>query len=109
LLIIALALQVPWVSSPLFAYKFTAGFQVCAALMGGHPVGGFRLGSDFQINFFQPLPWGIGVNFVALALLILLVRATWKSNTSPAPTTVGAVSSAARPTTDASGGPVLGN
>ena len=76
----ALALQVPWVSSPLFAYKFAAGFQIGGALMGGSFAGGFRLGSDFQIYFFQRLPWGFGVNFFALALLVLLVMATQPPN-----------------------------
>src|SRR5438034_9994951 len=76
LLIIALAIQIPWVSSPLIAYKFAAGFQVCAALFGGRFAGGFRLGSDYQINLFQQLPWGVGINFFALALLVLLVRTT---------------------------------
>jgi hypothetical protein len=85
LLVVALVLQVPWVSSPIFAYKFAAGFQVCGAVMGGHFAGGFRLGSDFQINFFQQLPWGIGINFFALALLILLIRATWTPNTMTTP------------------------
>ena len=76
LLIVALAIQVPWVSSPLIAYKFAAGFQVCIALFGGHFYGGFRLGSDYQINFFQHLPWGAGINLFAVALLVLVVRAT---------------------------------
>ncbi len=76
LLVVALVLQVPWVSSPIFAYKFAAGFQICGAVMGGNFAGGFRLGSDFQINFFQQLPWGIGINFFALALLVLLIRVT---------------------------------
>ena len=76
LLIVALSLQVPWVSSPLIAYKFTAGFQVCVTFIGGHFYGGFRLGSDFQINFFQHLPWGVGINLFAVALLVLVLRAT---------------------------------
>jgi hypothetical protein len=76
LLIIALGLQIPWVSSPIIAYKLAAGFQVCVALIGGRIAGGFRLGSDFQINFFQRLPWGAGINLFALALLVLLLRAT---------------------------------
>ena len=80
LLILALALQIPWVSSPLIAYKFAAGFQVCAALIGGQFAGGFRLGSDFQINLFQRLPWGLGINFFALSLLVLLVRTTRTPN-----------------------------
>jgi hypothetical protein len=95
LLIASLALQIPWVSSPICAYKFAAGFQLCGALMGGRFSGGIRLGSDFQINLFQRLPWGIGVNFFALALLILLLRAT-RTPDNPVP-----------PTPDAGGGPVV--
>jgi hypothetical protein len=76
LLIPAIALQIPWVTSPLIAYKFAVGFQVSVALIGGRFVGGFRLGSDFQINFLQQLPWGVGVNLFALALLVLLLRET---------------------------------
>jgi hypothetical protein len=87
LLIVALSLQIPWVSSPIFAYKLAAGFQVCVALIGGRFVGGFRLGSDFQINFFQKLPWGAGVNLFALALLVLLLRATQMPNKALQPTT----------------------
>jgi hypothetical protein len=72
---IALVLQIPWVSSPLIAYKFAAGFQVCASFIGGQFNGGLRLGSDFQINLLQQLPWGAGCNFFALALLVFLLRA----------------------------------
>jgi hypothetical protein len=75
-LIVALALQIPWVSSPIIAYRLAAGFQISIALIGGHFAGGFRLGSDFQINLFQQLPWGAGVNLFALALLVLLLRTT---------------------------------
>jgi hypothetical protein len=75
-MIVTLALQIPWVSSPIITYKLAAGFQVSVALIGGRFAGGFRLGSDFQINFFQQLPWGAGINLFALALLVLLLRAT---------------------------------
>jgi hypothetical protein len=91
LLIVALALQIPWVSSPIIAYKLAAGFQVCIALIGGRFAGGFRLGSDFQINVFQLLPWGAGVNLFALALLVLLLRATRMPDKAlqPTPATLG--------------------
>lgn len=75
-IVAALALQIPWVSSPIIAYKFAAGFQVSAALIGGRFNGGFRLGSDFQINILQPLPWGVGINLFAVGLLILVLRET---------------------------------
>ena len=73
-LIVATVFQIPWVSSPLVAYKFAAGFQVSIALIGGRFHGALRLGSDFQINFFQRLPWGAGINLFALLILVLLVR-----------------------------------
>jgi hypothetical protein len=72
-MVVALALQVPWVSSPFLAYKFAAGFQVSVAILGGRLSGGLRLGSDFQINLFQRMPWGAGVNLFALAMLLLLL------------------------------------
>ena len=80
LLTVSLALQIPWGSSPIIAYKLAAGFQVCVALIDGRLAGGFRLGSDFQINFFQQLPWGAGINLFALLLLVLLLRATQMPN-----------------------------
>ena len=85
LMIVSLALQIPWVSSPIIAYKLAAGFQVCIALIGGRLGGGFRLGSDFQINFFQQLPWGAGINLFALVLLVLLLRARQMPNKAMQP------------------------
>jgi hypothetical protein len=67
------------------AYKFTAGFQLSIAVISGRFNGGFRLGSDFQINFFQQLPWGLGINLFALALLVLLIHETRIPNKSIQP------------------------
>ncbi len=77
-LFIAIAMQVPWVSSPLFTYRFTSGFHVTIGVVGGSLGGGFNLGSDWQCNVFQKLPWGIGVNLFALVIMILLAL-TWRS------------------------------
>lgn len=74
LMAVALALQVPWVSSPIFAYKLDAGFQLTVAYIGSNLTAGFRLGSDFQVGIFQQHPWGAGLNLFALALLALLLR-----------------------------------
>jgi hypothetical protein len=79
-LIVALVLQIPWISSPLIAYKFAAGFQVSAAIVGGQFKGGFLLGSDFRFNIFQQTPWGAGINLFALGLLLLLLRAVRPTN-----------------------------
>src|ERR1051326_185394 len=34
LMIVSLALQIPWVSSPIIAYKLAAGLQLCIAEIG---------------------------------------------------------------------------
>jgi len=68
-MVVAMALQVPRFSSPLVAYKLSAGFQLVVALMGGRFNTSFSLGSDFQLNLLQQLPWGAGVNLFALLML----------------------------------------
>lgn len=75
LMTVALALQVPWVSSPIFAYKLDAGFQLTVAFIGGNLTAALRLGSGFQVGIFQQHPWGAGLNLFALVLLALLLRA----------------------------------
>ncbi len=94
-LIVSLALQIPWVSSPIIRYKVAAGFQISVALIGGRVGGGFRLGTDFEFYLFRGLPWGVGINFFALALLILLLRAKQSGLTPPAITASSFAQSAA--------------
>ena len=73
-LLIAFALQIPSISSPIIAYSFTAGFYVTIAVIDGRAAGSFRLGSDWKLSVLQNAPWGIGVNLFAVAMLVLLVR-----------------------------------
>jgi len=73
-LVVALAMQIPWVSSPLVAYRFTSGFHITIGLIGGSFGGGLHLGSDWQCSVFQQLPWGIGVNLFAVLVVFLLIR-----------------------------------
>jgi hypothetical protein len=75
-LIIAFALQVPWISSPLVTYRFTSGFNATAGLANGSLAGALRLGSDFQFFLQQSHAWGGGINLFALVILIVLVRAS---------------------------------
>jgi hypothetical protein len=82
LLKIALIAQIPWFSSPVLAYSFGAGLRITAGILGDHLNASFRIGSDFQISYFQGLPWGIGVNVFALAVLVLLLRFTRASDSS---------------------------
>jgi len=73
-LFIAIAMQIPWVCSPLISYRFTSGFHVTIGLIGGSFGGGFHFGSDWQCSVFQQIPWGIGVNLFAVLVLVLLAR-----------------------------------
>jgi hypothetical protein len=72
-LIAALAIQIPWISSPLIVYKFAAGFHAALAVGGGLDAEA-RLGCFFKFSLFEENPWRIGVNLFALAILILLCR-----------------------------------
>ncbi|HLX82561.1 MAG TPA: hypothetical protein VKR59_01600 [Terriglobales bacterium] len=80
---VALAIQVPWISSPFVTYEFGAGIQA-ALSVGNIEQGrfGFHLGADsivgcmFRFNLLQENRWTIGVNVVALTIFVLLWRAT---------------------------------
>jgi hypothetical protein len=79
-LMIAFGLQIPWVSSPILVYSFCAGFRITAGLLDGRLVTNYRFGSDFQFLIFGDHPWGVGINFFAVLILILLA---WYSRTPP--------------------------
>ena len=74
--VVALALQIPVISSPLVAYRFGAGLHGGAGLGELGPFGWLRLGCDWQLNLLQPLPWGVGINLVAVLMLIVLTCST---------------------------------
>jgi|SRR5208283_4940343 len=79
-LIAVLAIQIPWISSPLATYNFAAGFYAVVSVgspgrAGARFGAGAYLGSRFGLSLFQANPWRIGVNLFALAMLILLLRA----------------------------------
>jgi hypothetical protein len=80
-LAVALAMQVPSFSSPLFVYKLVAGSAVVAGV--GSPTkpgkilaldGQLFLGSTWGFEILQGDRWALSLNLVALALLILLWR-----------------------------------
>jgi len=86
-LVAALIIQIPWVSSPIFDYGFCAGFRISAGLLDGKIVLNGRLGSYFEIFFFgSSHPWGVGINFFALLVLILLLRYRRTPDTALEPT-----------------------
>jgi hypothetical protein len=80
-LAIALALQIPWISSPLALYLFTAG---PAAIIGvGSPTKPrsfftiewkLFLAGTWRFSMFQGDRWGMGINLFAMAILMLLCK-----------------------------------
>jgi hypothetical protein len=76
LLVVALALQVPLISSPFFTYRLGAGCSFIVGVVDArfywHAV---LLGSRAEVGWFGNFPWGIGINLVAASLLILLLVA----------------------------------
>lgn len=74
----ALALQVPWVSSPVVLYHFSTGLKF--VLKGTYPQDAFNLGfeaflgSTFRFDVAQAHPWGIGVNLVPIILIVIMVK-----------------------------------
>jgi hypothetical protein len=81
-LVAALAIQIPWISSPYIVYKFAAGFQAfitvgsaeSANTVGLHFGIDFLLGGSWKFSLFQGDSLGVGVNIAALAILL-----AWKT------------------------------
>lgn len=80
---VALWLQVPWIVTPVFIYKFTAGLHAVVSL--GTPEDGtfgLRMGGAAWLGAVCKLgygaeSWTFGVNLIALALLFYLRQ--WKN------------------------------
>jgi hypothetical protein len=79
----ALALQIPWISAPVIVYKFGAGLNGFVGLSSPEKAGtfglhfdfDFLLGSKWQFSLFHDDPWHIGVNLIALAILLWVWKA----------------------------------
>jgi hypothetical protein len=65
-------LQIPFISSPIIVYQFATGFQITIAIIQSALTCGWHLGSEGQLAISSPAPWGIGINVVALAIVVLL-------------------------------------
>ena len=75
----ALLLQVPWLSTPFLYYQFAAGALLEGRVYASGMDGNGFFGSSFQIALNPHAPWAIGVNFMALALYVLTVKASRRS------------------------------
>jgi hypothetical protein len=99
---VALALQIPYISSPLLVYKLIcgAGFYtvVCLApiddlaILFGHIGIRFQFGGYWSLAFWEGHPVGVGVNWVAVFLFVTLRRSMRAASpralpTAPAPNT----------------------
>ena len=87
---IAFAIQIPYIVSPYFMYKFSAGAGYPVTLVWGssnvanHSPAHFgwlpSIGMEWSIGGIQARSWKIGVNVVAIILLLLLRYAAKKWN-----------------------------
>lgn len=81
-LLAALAAQVPSISSSLIVYRFATGFELVTRIGSSEKPDttgvtfGWdgAIGSDWKFALLQGNSLRIGLNFVALALLLLLLR-----------------------------------
>ena len=65
-------LQIPFISSPIVAYRFATGFQTTIAITQSGLGWDVRfLGSEGQFAILSQEPWGEGINVVALAIVFL--------------------------------------
>jgi hypothetical protein len=83
-LMAAFALQVPWLSTPFVAYQFTAGLHITVGFVGARLFCSYNIGTEMQCNVLQDLPFGAGINIVALAILILLACSFQRRNEAEA-------------------------
>jgi hypothetical protein len=80
-LLVAFALQIPWVSLPVFEYHFAAGLYA-AVTLGPPKLAGQLftyeltgdLGANWKFRFASVLegPWSLGINVFALLIYVLL-------------------------------------
>jgi len=94
----AIALQIPWVSSHWFAYKMVCGIGLVGFIgaatdrgnIPGLTISGFGGYLGFQPAFgsyfntsLSSHPWGIGINLVAVVLILLIRSSARRSSQTP--------------------------
>lgn len=71
----ALGLQAAWITSPLVSYQMWAGVIVNLGLSGWKVQLGANLGAGWYFSFAKAEANGMGLNLLAIALLVLLYHA----------------------------------
>ena len=84
-LVVALTLQIPLVSSPVIAYRFAAGFHATVGLGQDGAFAWLRLGSEWQFNLLQPIPWAVGINLIPIVLLAAMRWAMFREEQAALP------------------------
>lgn len=86
-MMLALATQIPRISSPVIAYNFCAGAEAFFDVKVAPP--GLRLGGDLlffgsrcHFSMLREAPWSLGVNYFALVMLVLLWRSVRASHSA---------------------------
>lgn len=64
------AIQMPILSSPLFAYHLSCGAGINVSFVGWNLSMFFRFGSEMGVWILQDRPWGLGANVFAVAMFI---------------------------------------
>jgi hypothetical protein len=67
-------LQLPVLSTPAFVYSFVSGLQVVVGVAPPRLIWNFYLGSTFQLFIGAGAPLVLGINLVAVAILVLIRR-----------------------------------
>jgi hypothetical protein len=79
LIIGALAIQIPCILSPIAVYRFASGGSIVLGIGTAQGTSGVKLdagfGSNFAFELLKDRGWSFGVNLVALAILVVLLRA----------------------------------
>jgi len=88
-LMIALILQIPWISSPFLTFSFSAGLRITIGIVGGSVSASYRFGSDWQFFLLADRPWGVGINVSAIIVLILLLSCSRTHNAAQAAAPIG--------------------
>lgn len=85
-LVVALALQIPLVSSPFFTYRLWVGNGFTVGVVDGHFYWHVVwIGSRGEVGWFGNFPWGVGINLVALVLFLLLLIARKNAGSAAQP------------------------
>lgn len=66
------ALQIPFISSPIFTYRFCSGLQATVAIVGDVLSWDARLGSECRLAILSSATLGFGINLVALVVVLIL-------------------------------------